>query len=92
MTRGRFSHFSPKALSFLRALKRHNDREWFRARKDQYELLLRAPMIGLIQRLAGDLRTFAPNSVANPPGRLRGHRLSTVAGLLPFGSSAAIIC
>ena len=66
MTRGRFSTFSPKALSFLLALKRNNDREWFRARKDQYELLLRAPMIGLIERLAGDFRTFAPDLVANP--------------------------
>ena len=24
-----FMRFSPKALAFLRALKRHNDREWF---------------------------------------------------------------
>ena len=32
--------FSPKALAFLRALKRNNDREWFKARKEQYE---RAP-------------------------------------------------
>ena len=56
MTRCRFSTFSQKALSFLLALKRNNDREWFRARKDQYEPLLRAPMIGLIERLAGDFR------------------------------------
>ena len=61
-----FHHFSPKALSFLRALKRNNDREWFRARKDQYELLLRGPMIELIERLAGDFRAFAPDLVANP--------------------------
>ena len=26
--------FTPKTLSFLRSLKRNNDREWFRARKD----------------------------------------------------------
>ena len=81
MTRGRFSNFSPKALSFLRALKRNNDREWFRARKDQYELLLRAPMIELIERLAGDFRTFAklgrdvalrvlPNLFADDPEHL----------------------
>src|SRR5688572_2626052 len=58
--------FSPKALSFLRALKRNNDREWFRARKDQYEQLLRAPMIALVERLAGEFRTFAPDLVASP--------------------------
>jgi uncharacterized protein (TIGR02453 family) len=58
--------FSPKALAFLRALKRNNDREWFRARKEQYEQLLRAPMIELIDSLAADFRTFAPHLVANP--------------------------
>ncbi|MGE5245218.1 MAG: DUF2461 domain-containing protein [Betaproteobacteria bacterium] len=61
-----FTRFSPKALTFLRALKRNNDREWFRARKDQYELLLRAPMIALIERLAADFREFAPELVASP--------------------------
>ena len=34
---GEPSAFSPKALAFLRALKRNNDRDWFKARKDQYE-------------------------------------------------------
>jgi uncharacterized protein (TIGR02453 family) len=58
--------FSPKALAFLRALKRHNDREWFRARKEEYDTLLRAPMIAMIEQLAVDLRSFAPDLVANP--------------------------
>ena len=58
--------FSPKALAFLRALKRNNDREWFRARKDQYEVLLRQPMVALIEQLAVDLKAFAPDLVANP--------------------------
>jgi uncharacterized protein (TIGR02453 family) len=58
--------FSPKALSFLRALKRNNDREWFKARKEQYEELLRMPMIALIERLAADFQGFAPDLVANP--------------------------
>ena len=62
----RFTAFSPKALAFLRALKRNNDREWFRARKDQYETLLRQPMVALIERLADDLRHFAPHLVADP--------------------------
>jgi uncharacterized protein (TIGR02453 family) len=58
--------FSPKALSFLRALKRNNEREWFKARKDQYDTLLRAPMIEMIERLAIDFKSFAPDLVANP--------------------------
>lgn len=61
-----FKAFSPKALAFLRALKRNNDREWFRARKERYEAELRAPMAALVDRLAGDFRSFAPDLVANP--------------------------
>lgn len=62
--------FSPKALSFLRALKRHNDREWFKARKTQYERLLREPMIAIIEQLGHDFRTFAPDLVATPKASL----------------------
>ena len=36
------SHVSRKTISFLRALKRNNDREWFRARKEDYEQHVRA--------------------------------------------------
>jgi uncharacterized protein (TIGR02453 family) len=63
--RARFDGFSPKAIAFLRALKRNNDREWFRARRDQYDSLLRDPMIELIDRLAVEFRDFAPDLVAN---------------------------
>jgi len=62
----RFSRFSPKAIGFLRALKRNNDREWFKARKEQYDELLRAPMVALLARLADDLRRFAPELVSDP--------------------------
>ena len=58
--------FTPETLAFLRALKRHNDREWFKARKDRYEAHVRGPMIALIERLARDFRTFAPEIVASP--------------------------
>jgi uncharacterized protein (TIGR02453 family) len=60
------SPFTAKTLSFLRALKRNNDREWFRARKDDYERHVRGPMQALIARLAGDLTQFAPEVVADP--------------------------
>ncbi len=48
------SPFTRKTLSFLRSLKRNNDREWFRARKADYERHVRGPMIELIERLAVD--------------------------------------
>ena len=58
--------FTPDTLKFLRALKRNNDREWFKARKDQYEAHVRAPMIAVIERLASDFKPFAPEIVASP--------------------------
>ena len=60
------SPFTAKTLSFLRALKRHNDREWFRARKTEYEAHVRAPMLALLEQLAPDLRSFAPELVCDP--------------------------
>jgi uncharacterized protein (TIGR02453 family) len=53
-------------LRFLRALKRNNDREWFRARRDRFEAVVRAPMIALVEQLARDFRAFAPELVAAP--------------------------
>jgi uncharacterized protein (TIGR02453 family) len=62
----RISHLPPDALAFLRALKRNNRREWFKPRKDRYDAVVRAPMIAIVERLAGDFRTFAPEFVASP--------------------------
>jgi uncharacterized protein (TIGR02453 family) len=58
--------FAPKAIAFLRALKRHNEREWFHARRAQYDADLVAPMTAIVERLAHDFRTFAPDLVADP--------------------------
>ena len=60
------SPFTPKTLAFLRALKRNNNREWFRVRKAEYEQHVRGPMIDLLARLATDFRAFAPELVADP--------------------------
>ena len=62
--------FTADTLKFLRSLKRNNDREWFKARKDQYEAHVRAPMIAVIERLAHDLKRFAPEIVASPKASL----------------------
>lgn len=58
--------FTPKTLSFLRALARNNSREWFHARRDQYEAHVRGPMVACVERLAEDFRTIAPELVADP--------------------------
>ena len=60
------SPFTSKTLAFLRALKRNNDREWFRGRKAEYEQHVRGPMLEIIGRLATDFRSFAPEMVADP--------------------------
>jgi len=60
------SPFTRKTLAFLRALKRNNDRDWFRARKADYEQHVRAPMVMLLQQLARDLPGFAPDLVSDP--------------------------
>jgi len=58
--------FTPRTIAFLRALKRNNDRDWFRAHRDEYERHVRQPAIALLARLDRDLRPFAPRLVADP--------------------------
>jgi uncharacterized protein (TIGR02453 family) len=58
--------FSSKTLAFLRALARNNDRQWFRAHKDEYQTHVREPMLAVIEQLAVDLRAFAPELTADP--------------------------
>ena len=59
-------HFPPAALTFLRALTRHNDREWFREHKPRFERDVRAPMVAVVEALDRDFRTFAPELEASP--------------------------
>ena len=63
--------FPPETLRFLRALKRNNRREWFNARKDQYEAQVRAPMIA-----EGNTAGIVEPTVA---------RVARATGLLRFG-------
>ena len=58
--------FTRKTVSFLRSLKRNNNREWFRAHKEDYERHVRGPMSDAVARLAVDLRSFAPELIADP--------------------------
>ncbi len=60
------AYFTPSTLAFFRSLKRNNDREWFKARKDDYETHVRGPMVSLIEQLAEDAPRFAPDMVFSP--------------------------
>jgi uncharacterized protein (TIGR02453 family) len=62
--------FTAQTLSFLRALKRHNNRDWFAARRGGYERDVRAPMIAVIEQLARDFQRFAPELEASPKASL----------------------
>jgi uncharacterized protein (DUF2461 family) len=52
--------FTTKTMSFLRAIKRNNNREWFASRKADYERDVRAPMVAVVEQLAKDFQRFAP--------------------------------
>jgi uncharacterized protein (TIGR02453 family) len=58
--------FSSKSIAFLRRLKKNNERAWFHAHRDEYDRLVRAPMVEVVDRLARDLGAFAPELVADP--------------------------
>ncbi len=58
--------FTSKTLSFLRALKRNNDREWFKARKAEFDAHVQGPLHALIEQLAADMGAFAPDLACSP--------------------------
>jgi uncharacterized protein (TIGR02453 family) len=66
VSKSRFPGFSPEALSFLRALKRNNRREWFQPRKEKYEALIKGPMCELVEALNYELMRFAPQYIQPP--------------------------
>lgn len=59
-------YFTSATLKFLRALARHNDREWFRAHQADYETHVKAPCLALVADLAAPLRGISPVLVADP--------------------------
>ena len=61
-----FEGFSPKAITFLRQLKKNNSRDWFTPRKEMFEQLLRQPMLELTVRVADQMRGYAVDYVKDP--------------------------
>jgi uncharacterized protein (TIGR02453 family) len=55
-----FAGFRPAALTFLRGLARHNERAWFLAHKDAYELEVLGPMREFVEEIDDRLARFAP--------------------------------
>ena len=66
--------FSKDTLSFLGRLKRNNRREWFNARKDEYDAVVRQPMLAILEQLAVDMRRIAPELMVSPKSMYRIYR------------------
>ena len=56
-------YLRPQALTFLRNLARHNDREWFTPRKAEFEAELREPMLAIVRKITDAMVSFAPNHI-----------------------------
>lgn len=59
-------YFREAGLKFLRNLKRNNRREWFEARKPEFERELKQPMLALIETVNRAMEDFAPAHVRPP--------------------------
>lgn len=70
-----FSRFTPGALTFLRGLKRHNERPWFEANRPTYEREVLGPLRLLSEELDVRFARLAPEFVSPPKRALfRIHR------------------
>lgn len=58
--------FSAATLRYLRSLAAHNNKPWFEAHRDEYEAIVKAPMLALIEELDVRLARFAPEIVGDP--------------------------
>src|SRR3989442_2882306 len=67
--------FSTATLTFLRGLKRHNDRAWFEAHRAEYEAHVKRAMGELIEELDVRLTRLAPEIIGEPKRSMfRMHR------------------
>lgn len=60
------AYFTPALFTFLRSLKRHNDREWFAAHRERYIAEIEAPMLQFVADFAPRLHKISRAFVADP--------------------------
>ena len=70
MTAHAFNGFRPAALTFLRALKKNNRRDWFEANRDVFEQEVKAPLRALVEELDVRFAALAPEFVGDPKSSL----------------------
>ena len=57
------AYLRPEAFTFLRNLKRHNDREWFQPRKAIFDAELKEPMLAIVRKVTDAMIDFAPQFI-----------------------------
>lgn len=60
------ARFKPELITFLKQLKKNNNREWFQENKDRYESEVREPLLKFIEAFEPRLTKISPHFVANP--------------------------
>jgi len=66
MATPRYVGFNEKTISFLKELKKNNNREWFKENKSRYEELVLDAALRFIQSMQDPLQEIAPHFVATP--------------------------
>jgi uncharacterized protein (TIGR02453 family) len=61
-----FGGFPKDGISFMKRLKRNNNREWFEKHKEEYETYVKLPMQSLIVALQPHFEMFAPEFDLHP--------------------------
>ena len=59
-------YFDAETFEFLNDLKRNNDRVWFNANKERYELKVKEPFLEFIADVSPELQKMSRNLVADP--------------------------
>jgi uncharacterized protein (TIGR02453 family) len=60
------SHFEPALFKYLSALKRNNNRDWFKTNKSRYEDVLKDPALAFISDFGPHLLKISKHFVADP--------------------------
>ncbi len=61
-----FRGFDPGIFRYLSGLKRHNNREWFEAHRQEYETFLREPLRAFVEEMDVRLARLAPEILGDP--------------------------
>lgn len=61
-----FTGFPPECVTFLRKLKKNNNREWFNVHKSEYEDFVKLPMQSFIASMKQSFLKIAPEIDADP--------------------------